>query len=346
MIPTGAGSSSAVPARANLRIVRGRSLVSDYFAFVRMDLRLPPLPVRPRTAVALAAGGVNCAVGAGFARAADRLGWLPDELVLSSGGVPTGIGWMKYRGDPERVARIWRLLEGRRLLDPQVRRMLVREFGPNERLEDLSASVSIPISVIVTCIDHPGGRRVVREGRIRDIVLAATAFPPVHRPVLLDGARCMDGGIVDYWGIRTAQEQGCSQVLSIGHSSPPPARHRADGDRMPHRRRRMASGSAGLGAFLQAGFREQLDHDVKAALACNLRLLLLQPELPGTGGLFSPMRHIDYLIRIGEALGEGAITRHIDERGVFKSPFQTLTHESLAVAAPEPPGPELSAGVR
>jgi hypothetical protein len=75
---------------------------------VRMDMPLPPMWSRPRTAVAFAAGGVNCAVGAGVIQAASEVGWLPEELILSSGGVPTGIGWMKFRDDPERMAQFWR----------------------------------------------------------------------------------------------------------------------------------------------------------------------------------------------------------------------------------------------
>jgi NTE family protein len=79
--------------------------------------------------------------------------------------------------------------------------VLIDEFLPRERFEDLSA----PLAVLATDMDTGQGV-VFKSGSVRDAVRASCSFPGVFPPFLLDGRRLYDGGVTDVVPVKLARE--------------------------------------------------------------------------------------------------------------------------------------------
>jgi NTE family protein len=79
--------------------------------------------------------------------------------------------------------------------------ILIDEFLPKERFEDLSA----PLLVLATDMDSGQGV-VFKSGSVRDAVRASCSFPGVFPPFILEGRRLYDGGVTDVVPVKLARE--------------------------------------------------------------------------------------------------------------------------------------------
>ena len=79
--------------------------------------------------------------------------------------------------------------------------ILIDEFLPKERFEELSA----PLAVLATDMDTGQGV-IFKSGNVRDAVRASCSFPGVFPPFILDGRRLYDGGVTDVVPVKLARE--------------------------------------------------------------------------------------------------------------------------------------------
>ncbi len=195
---------------------------------------------RPRTAFVLSGGGNLGAIQVGMLRALAERDIVPDVVLGCSVGALNGAG---YAADPtlDGVARLeqhWRettshtlmpssripsavqlLRKGASLHSNEGLRSGLRALlGEGSRIEDLE----LPFQCVAADVED-AVERWFDQGDLVESILASAALPAVYPPVVIDGRRYIDGGVIDNVPIARAVELGCRTiyVLHVGpHGRP------------------------------------------------------------------------------------------------------------------------------
>ena len=195
---------------------------------------------RPRTAFVLSGGGNLGAIQVGMLRALAERDIVPDVVLGCSVGALNGAG---YAAHPtlDGVARLeqhWRettshtlmpssripsavqlLRKGASLHSNEGLRSGLRALlGEDSRIEDLE----LPFQCVAADVED-AVERWFDQGDLVESILASAALPAVYPPVVIDGRRYIDGGVIDNVPIARAVELGCRTiyVLHVGpHGRP------------------------------------------------------------------------------------------------------------------------------
>ncbi len=195
---------------------------------------------RPRVAFVLSGGGNLGSIQVGMLRALAERDIVPDVVLGCSVGALNGAG---FAADPtlEGVTRLeqhWRdttshtlmpssripsavqlLRKGASLHSNEgLRAGLEALLGEERRIEELA----LPFQCVAADVED-AVERWFDEGDLVTSILASAALPAVYPPVVIDGRRYMDGGVIDNVPIARAVELGCRTiyVLHVGpHGRP------------------------------------------------------------------------------------------------------------------------------
>lgn len=193
-------------------------------------VRRRPGPV----AFVLAGGGNLGAIQVGMLRALLEAGLRPDLVVGCSVGAlngaafsaePTLVGVARLEelwygiADKEILPTRWLpstiqlALRGVAIHTIEPLRKVVDDFLPVERFEQLT----VPFQCVATGFDE-GNEVWFAQGPLVDAILASAAIPAVYPPIEIDGARYIDGGVVNEIPISRAVELGARMiyVLHVG----------------------------------------------------------------------------------------------------------------------------------
>ena len=99
-----------------------------------------------------------------------------------------------------------------------LRRGIERLLGRGRQFDEMQ----LPFQCVATHADR-AVERWFDEGDVTEAILASAALPAVYPPVIIDGERYVDGGVVDNVPIARAVELGCREiyVLHVGpHGRP------------------------------------------------------------------------------------------------------------------------------
>ncbi len=158
--------------------------------------------------LALSGGGAHAAAHAGVIDELEAQGVRPTGYAGVSGGsivAAAHLGGASMAALVEEASRLhpwfWVRGWGGGLLSGTKLGILIDEFLPKERFEDLSA----PLAVLATDLDTGQGV-VFRTGNVRDAVRASCSFPGVFPPFQLEGRRLYDGGVTDVVPVKLARE--------------------------------------------------------------------------------------------------------------------------------------------
>lgn len=158
--------------------------------------------------LALSGGGGHAAAHAGVILELEKNGVSPAGYAGVSGGALVAaayLGGASMEALVEEASRLhpwfWVRGWGGGLLSGTKLGMLIDEFLPKERFEDLKA----PLAVLATDMDTGQGV-VFRSGSVRDAVRASCSFPGVFPPFILEGRRLYDGGVTDVVPVKLARE--------------------------------------------------------------------------------------------------------------------------------------------
>lgn len=184
-----------------------------------------------RTAFVLAGGGSRGAAQVGMLSVLAEWGFVPDLLYGASVGA---LNAAAFAGDPtpegaERMADVWR---GVRSVDvfphgrmygpwqflqqrPSVHsnaglRRIIEEGLLFDRLED----AVVPVEVVATSLVD-GQERWLTHGPAVEAILASAALPAIFPPVVINGERLIDGGVVDNVPISRAIEAGATRIFVL-----------------------------------------------------------------------------------------------------------------------------------
>lgn len=183
----------------------------------------------PRPLALVLGGGASLgAIEVGHLLALSAVGIYPDLVVGTSVGSLNGIF---VAADPHGAAQKLRDLWGsvRRhdifplhpvqaaealfghqssLIDSGGLAAFVGKHQPAERIEDLA----LPFYAVATD-ELAGAARVISSGEVRSAVMASAAIPGVYPPVVIDGVRLVDGGMVANVPISVAFDAGARSVI-------------------------------------------------------------------------------------------------------------------------------------
>lgn len=172
----------------------------------RTDRPLETTPAKPKLGLALSSGGARGLAHVGVLQVLEENGIEIHAISGSSMGSYVGALWAAgFSGND--LAKLAEEMHDRRqlwkLADPvfppmkglfhgvKAKAHLERSLG-SLRFEDLERQL-----LVITADLDTKERLVLRSGKIADAVHASCAMPGIIAPVLLDGRRCIDGGVVD-----------------------------------------------------------------------------------------------------------------------------------------------------
>lgn len=174
---------------------------------------------RPKIGLVLGAGGVRGTAHAGVLSVLRDAGVPIDLVVGSSVGSLFGLGIAA--GLPTefiaRVARegtpfeLFRFYAGRLRPTPRnsIGRMLF-EAGYGRNFEDLEIPFAVQVTDMAT-----GQVAIIDRGPVLPAVQASMALPFIARPVALDGAHYVDGGMMDTAPVAPARRMGADRVIAV-----------------------------------------------------------------------------------------------------------------------------------
>jgi len=160
----------------------------------------------PKLGLALSSGGARGLAHVGVLQVLEENGIEIHAIAGSSMGAYIGALWAagfsgkdleNLAGEMQDRKQLWRLADP--MIPPmkglfrgmKARAHLERSLG-NLRFEDIERRL------LVVSVDIDTKERIVfRSGRIADAVHASCAMPGIIAPVLLNGHRCVDGGVID-----------------------------------------------------------------------------------------------------------------------------------------------------
>jgi len=158
--------------------------------------------------LALSGGGGHAAAHAGVIVELEAQGVRPTGYAAVSGGALVAaayLGGASMEALVDEASRLhpwfWVRGWGGGLLSGTKLGILIDEFLPKERFEELSA----PLAVLATDMDTGQGV-VFRTGNVRDAVRASCSFPGVFPPFIWEGRRLYDGGVTDVVPVKLARE--------------------------------------------------------------------------------------------------------------------------------------------
>lgn len=195
---------------------------------------------RPRVAFVLSGGGNLGAIQVGMLRALVERGIVPDVVLGCSVGALNGAGFALEPNavGVDRIHQHWRNTTSHELMPSSripsalqllrkgaslhsnegLRKGIERLLGRGRQFDELQ----IPFQCVATHADR-AIERWFDEGDLTEAILASAALPAVYPPVIIDGERYVDGGVVDNVPIARAVELGCREiyVLHVGpHGRP------------------------------------------------------------------------------------------------------------------------------
>ena len=195
----------------------------------RRSAATPTPPPGPSVALVLSGGSVFGAIQVGQARALLEAGYVPELIVGCSVGALNGV-YLASRPDLERVAELETIWTGLRSSDvfgvrsvrtlanmaagreylcrPDALRELIRRFCPVDDLADLTCR----FEVVTTDLDARGPAWW-SSGPAVDVLVASAALPGMFPPVVLEGHRHVDGGVLVPVPVARALEAGAHQVF-------------------------------------------------------------------------------------------------------------------------------------
>ena len=167
--------------------------------------------------LALSGGGAHAAAHAGVVLELAAQGVRPTGYAAVSGGALVGaayLGGASMEALVDEASRLhpwfWVRGWGGGLLSGTKLGILIDEFLPKDRFEDLSA----PLAVLATDMDTGQGV-VFRSGNVRDAVRASCSFPGIFPPFLWEGRRLYDGGVTDVVPVKLAREVAGDEGIVI-----------------------------------------------------------------------------------------------------------------------------------
>lgn len=197
---------------------------------------------KPRTAFVLSGGGNLGSIQVGMLRALTERGIMADVVLGCSVGALNGAGYALDPG-PEGVRRLeehWRRSTSADLMPssriPSAVQLLRKGFslhsneglrsslesllGPHRRFDELT----LPFQCVAAEVDS-AVEKWFDDGDVIEAILASAALPAVYPPVVIDGVRYVDGGVIDNVPIARAVELGCRTiyVLHVGPHGRPDA---------------------------------------------------------------------------------------------------------------------------
>ena len=209
----------------------------------------PPLPPRSPgsmtrgVAFVLPGGGSSGATQVGMLRAVLEAGIRPDLVVGCSVGALNGAFLAKRPelAQVDRLEGIWRGLSRADVFGPTDHRTLLRLARRRDHVCDPSAlrrlitgfcdlrdlaDAAVPLHVVTTDLDH-GAARWWQRGPAADILEASACLPGLFPPVVLDGCRHVDGGVLEPVPVRRALDLDASTVYVFGDAEgmDPPTAH-------------------------------------------------------------------------------------------------------------------------
>jgi NTE family protein len=189
----------------------------------------------PEVAFVLPAGGSTGAVQVGILRAVAERGIVPDLVVGCSVGALNATFFALDPGvDQARMlARVWDMLSRRdvfgagrartlarivarrdHIYDPGPLRSLIRSLVPVADLSD----ASIPVHVVTTDLDL-GLARWWTSGPVHELLYASACLPGLFPPLIIDGRRHVDGGVLEPVPVQRAVDTDARVVYVLGESS-------------------------------------------------------------------------------------------------------------------------------
>lgn len=196
---------------------------------------------KPRVGLVLSGGGNLGAIQIGMLRALTEREIVPDVVLGCSVGALNGAAYAlaPTLAGVSRLEEHWSttsytLMPSSRL--PSVVQLIrkgeslhsnagLREglevlYGPGRRFED----AAIPFECVAAEVDG-AAERWFAEGFLVPAILASAALPAVFPPVVIDGKRYVDGGVLNNVPISRAVELGCREiyVLHVGAHGRPDA---------------------------------------------------------------------------------------------------------------------------
>lgn len=194
---------------------------------------------KPRVAFVLSGGGNLGAIQVGMLRALVEQGVRPDVVLGCSVGALNGAGFAAdpTAGGVERLREHWLhsssdLMPSSRIppavqlvrkgaslhSNDGLRRSLRALLGESDTFESLAVTFECVAADVEEAME-----RWFNEGDLVEPILASAALPAVYPPVVIDGVRYIDGGVIDNVPIARAVELGCRTiyVLHVGpHGRP------------------------------------------------------------------------------------------------------------------------------
>lgn len=199
-----------------------------------IELRDLPRPV----GFVLGGGASLGAVQPGMLRALRERGVYPDQITATSVGALNGAVLAAYGPEGvDRLERMWTELQrsdvfpgnvlnllwrlGRsssHIVEPVGLKRLVAATLDAETFEDLR----VPLAVVTLDL-ATGDQRVLDTGPLVPALLASAAIPGVFPPVLMNGFRLVDGGVVANVPVHHALGRGARSIVVLDTTVPAPA---------------------------------------------------------------------------------------------------------------------------
>ena len=186
----------------------------------------------PEIAFVLPAGGSTGAVQVGILRALAERGILPDVVVGCSVGALNATFFALDPGveQARELAKVWHQLDRRGVFGSGLTRTVARIVRRNEHiydhgpiqalirnmvpLDDL-ADAAIPVHVVTTDLDL-GLARWWTKGPAHGLLYASACLPGLFPPLVIDGHRHVDGGVLEPVPVQRAVDTDASLIYLLG----------------------------------------------------------------------------------------------------------------------------------
>ncbi|HZQ27962.1 MAG TPA: patatin-like phospholipase family protein [Acidimicrobiales bacterium] len=177
-------------------------------------------------------GGSLGAAQVGMARALLESGIRPDVVVGCSVGALNAafLAQRPTADQAERLGQIWHTINRHTVFGDTRRRTITNLIMRSDHLYDSTnlrsliarccsladlSHAAIPVHVVTTDLDN-GGVRWWSSGKPTDVLLASACLPGLFAPVMLDGSRHVDGGVLDPVPVGRAVDLGARTVYLMG----------------------------------------------------------------------------------------------------------------------------------